>query len=664
MKSCFGKVAAMFVFCTIGMLALASRSAKADDSPVCSVALASLVQGINKDWTAVLRISNSSKDTLFVADMVSSASLTIVAQERVGGRTVETSELFELGGRGRTRTPTGFASYVSLAPMPSKENRTGGSTVGVRNTFDLEITDVSNTNAEQIASWLAKWATNESATLKISVRVWILRAEEKAAIAEREIEVDSNQKPATVRVSSLSDQKLPGRIVPLGNLDAFASPQYAVVASSRTAGDAQWSKVVDALKTKHSAHVITYDKHPDETLAELKAIMPRHIAFIATPKEATREYVAAVHRLTRKLDDDPYTDALWGIVTGFDAENALNIVQTREPLLVKKVAAGTDIELAACTEGLWYCELKKNRMVRKLPGGAAVEERGPDDTTEALARALSDYQADLFVTSGHATERDWQIGFAYRNGSFRSKAGKLFGHPTASANAGKAFEIKSDNPKVYLAVGNCLMDHIDSPDAMALAWLNSAGVRQMAGYTVLTWYGYAGWGMLDYYVEQPGRFNMAEAFFANQQALLHRLETEFPEVARENPEPGKTRGRGDAAGLLHDRDVLAFYGDPKWDARFAAGPMRWKQSLTEHDGKWTLTITPKAGADTFNPVNKNGSQRGGRPIVALLPRRISGKVEIESGAELKPVITDDFVLVPLPVGVVREKYEVVFREVK
>lgn len=433
---------------------------------------------------------------------------------------------------------------------------------------------------------------------------------------------------------------------------------YAIVVSSPTSSDAEWSKVVDALKSKHSAHVITYDKHPDESLAELKADMPRHIAFVATPKEATRELVAAVHRLTRKLDDDPYTDALWGIVTGFDAQNALSIVQTHEPLSVKKVAAGTDVELAACTEGVWYCELKKNRMVRKLPDGAAVEERGPDDTTEALAATLSDYHADLFVTSGHATERDWQIGFAYRNGSFRSKEGRLFGYPTL----GKAFEIKSDNPKVYLAVGNCLMGHIDSQDAMALAWLNSAGVRQMAGYTVLTWYGYAGWGMLDYYVEQPGRFNMAEAFFANQQALVHRLETEFPEIARENPEPGKTKGRGDGAGLLHDRDVLAFYGDPKWDARLAPGPLRWEQSLVEKDGKWTLIITPKAGADTFKTVNKNGSQRGNRPIVALLPRRISGKVEIESGAELKPVITDDFVLVPLPAGEVKEKYEVVFRE--
>ena len=56
------------------------------------------------------------------------------------------------------------------------------------------------------------------------------------------------------------------------------------------------------------------------------------------------------------------------------------------------------------------------------------------------------------------------------------------------------------------------MGHIDDQQAMALAWLKSGGVRQMLGYTVPTWYGYAGWGCLDYFVEQPGRYDFAEAF--------------------------------------------------------------------------------------------------------------------------------------------------------
>ena len=80
----------------------------------------------------------------------------------------------------------------------------------------------------------------------------------------------------------------------------------------------------------------------------------------------------------------------------------------------------------------------------------------------------------------------------------------------------------------------------------------------------------------------------------------------------------------------------------------AAGPLRWEQKLVEEGDGYMLTITPKAGADTFKPVNINGSQRGGRPIVVLLPRRAAGGYQIVEGGDTKAVVTDDFVLVPNP----------------
>ena len=58
-------------------------------------------------------------------------------------------------------------------------------------------------------------------------------------------------------------------------------------------------------------------------------------------------------------------------------------------------------------------------MARKQADGEVAQEQGPDDTTAALAARLNDGLTDLFVTSGHATERDWQIGYGYQNGEFR-----------------------------------------------------------------------------------------------------------------------------------------------------------------------------------------------------------------------------------------------------
>ena len=196
------------------------------------------------------------------------------------------------------------------------------------------------------------------------------------------------------------------------------------------------------------------------------------------------------------------------------------------------------------------------------------------------------------------------------------------------------FEINSPNPKVYLPIGNCLMGNINGPDAMALAWMNDVAVMQMLGYTKPTWFGYQGWGVLDYYVEQPGRYTLTEAFFANNHALIHRL--------RDSGTP-----RGDLRGLAFDRDVVAFYGDPKWSAKMAEGKLAYGQKLTRSGDTYTFTITPKQGTKSFETVNNNGSQRGGRPIVAFLPNRVSD-VQIIKGGTLSPLITDDFILVPRP----------------
>lgn len=414
---------------------------------------------------------------------------------------------------------------------------------------------------------------------------------------------------------------------------------YCVVCSKSTMQNGEWQKVVSTLVQKHEANVLHYESSPSEVINELRQQFPRYSCFVAKPDECSREFVADVHKLTRTYDDDPYTDTFWGILTGYDANNALKIAQHNEPLTIRRIASGTEVALEMCEQGLWYDELVQNKFVRKQDG--RIEQlHGPDDTTAALVDTLNTYEPDLFVTSGHATERNWQIGFRYRNGYFKSSAGQMYGEDTQR----KRLEIKSNNPKVYLPIGNCLMGHIDGPDAMALAWMNDAGVRQMIGYTVPTWFGYGGWGVLDYFVEQPGRYNLTEAFFANHQALLHAIETET----------------GSLRGLKFDRDVVAFYGDPKWEARMADAPMAYDQTLTVHDDRYTMTVTPKQGADSFKPINTNGAQRGWRPIVHWLPHRINN-VRIVSGSDLKPVITDDFVLIPNPRNCDdQRRYEVIF----
>ena len=69
------------------------------------------------------------------------------------------------------------------------------------------------------------------------------------------------------------------------------------------------------------------------------------------------------------------------------------------------------------------------------------------------------------------------------------------------------------------------------------------------------------------------------------------------------------------------------------------------QNLTIENNLYTLTITPNLDGRSFEAINTNGSQRGGRPILHYLPTRVEN-IEILSGQELQPVIADDFLLIP------------------
>ena len=92
---------------------------------------------------------------------------------------------------------------------------------------------------------------------------------------------------------------------------------------------------------------------------------------------------------------------------------------------------------------------------------------------------------------------------------------------------------------------------------------------------------------------------------------------------------------------------MAFYGDTLWQAKMADGKLNWNQALTRKGDLYHFTITPKAGPGSCAPVNENGVQRGYRPFVAFFDNRL-GKATIQSGKELNPVITDNFILVPNP----------------
>lgn len=410
-------------------------------------------------------------------------------------------------------------------------------------------------------------------------------------------------------------------------LPAKAEP-YVVAVAETDYADAGWKKVCDALLAKHTdAQVLTYRESVTNALPALQKAQPRAVAFVASPTNCGRRFVADIHTVMRAIDPDVYTDAPWGIITGVTSDDACKRAATTTPLVVSNTLANTAIPLENLVAGEWYDELKQALHVYKRPGAPIVQDTNAEaDPAEPLAKKINANTVDLIVGSGHATERDWQIGYRYPAGSFRCDKGQLHAltHPDK-----KPIPIQSTNPKIYLPCGNCLMGHVDGTNAMALAWMRDANVIQMAGYTVPTWFGYAGWGIMDYMLEMPGRYTFAEAFLANQIALDYLL----------LKQPSK--------GLQFDKTVVAFYGDPLWEAHLAALPSGYEQTLTKNSDGYTLTIKPMRGETSFKLISYNGSQRGNRPIIAWLPKKLTQPVVVE-GKELNPVVTPHFILLPLP----------------
>jgi hypothetical protein len=102
-------------------------------------------------------------------------------------------------------------------------------------------------------------------------------------------------------------------------LGAASDRGYCVVVSKATSELPDWRLVVASLLDKHDDEVLECQVSMREVLPALRQRFPLYVCFVATPAEATREFVAEVHRVTRRLDSDPYVDAVWGILTGYDA---------------------------------------------------------------------------------------------------------------------------------------------------------------------------------------------------------------------------------------------------------------------------------------------------------------------------------------------------------
>jgi hypothetical protein len=448
---------------------------------------------------------------------------------------------------------------------------------------------------------------------------------------------DVTRRQAMMRASVLGMVvALAGLAVPVAAGEARPAGRYAIVVRKDVAAG-PWGRVVRALEAKHAGRTFAYEAAPDEVRAAVGAYRPRHVAFVLPPTEDFPAFALVANRFCRELDADPYVDAIWGILTGLDAEHALSLAQA-EPIAIRRAFTKTQgAWLDWVPEGDYVTEWTRDRgeTGAKRPGSPfATGSGGPAsdvDDARYVHRLLSEDRYDLIIGSGHGGHRDWMLMYPRGSGLLVAQDGGL----AFRAPGMEPLPLAASRPKVYWAVGNCLTGVVHAggnryQDSYALAWMNR-GAKQYLGAVQSTWYE-LNWNMADWFLKQEGRWTFAESLFLLRQWSRHLLAEDL------------VAGR-DREGTEFTDGIFVLYGDPALDARVE--PAR-EPALAE-----TLDVRETGDADVVRvsyrvKVNfvgegdKRTAERfdGWRIFATLLPFAVAD-VKVESTDFAKVVVPDE-----------------------
>jgi hypothetical protein len=390
--------------------------------------------------------------------------------------------------------------------------------------------------------------------------------------------------------------------------------KYAIVVSQNTYNDPGWQAVVESLIVKHNGQVFIYSSSIYEIQEDLSLFRPDYIAFVCQVSEASPSFVQTVWPFTRSLDDDPYGDAIWGIITGCEPEDVINKIGPQH--LEIRTVLGEQIPLSYYPQGISTNEVEYGHYSVKYPDSLNPVQYtdGPTDRTGWLVDMLNgdslifgDY-VDIFYTSGHANYDVWQLHYpdAGLEGYFRSDD---FGHLYGDPYSGPDIDIVSPYPKIYFGIGNCDIGQIWGTHCMAPAWIRNGGAYLFSGYVIPEGsYSYQLGATQAYFVYQ-NHYPWPVAFFLGNQVFKFDLDNNTPGI-----------------GSPPDFDGAALYGDPALDARIPDSgvviqPLLYTTVLTFIEGgEWdtftfriVMNVDGQAGFDV---------KCGHRSQIFLLPFRV------------------------------------------
>jgi zinc protease len=116
---------------------------------------------------------------------------------------------------------------------------------------------------------------------------------------------------------------------------------YVVAVDRATMNEEGWRNVVETLRKKHNAEFFCFENVSklDDLVSFLSKRRPMYVCFVLKPESTGRNFIKAAHKAMRKIDSDPYGDVIWGVITGYNAEDALKIANAPIERKIKSIAS-------------------------------------------------------------------------------------------------------------------------------------------------------------------------------------------------------------------------------------------------------------------------------------------------------------------------------------
>ncbi|MDI6840658.1 MAG: FlgD immunoglobulin-like domain containing protein [bacterium] len=422
---------------------------------------------------------------------------------------------------------------------------------------------------------------------------------------------------------SLADSTIKGSQNPV---EMSAPPfNYAIVVKSSTLEDSSWAAVVDTLQARHEGVVFTHTGNVWDVQSALSTYRPTHICFVAKVSDITSvgstEYVRRIHQLTRALDDDPYGDAVWAILTGYVADDAMRIATTPSLTISNILLKDCGGLLNYVRQGMYFACHVYGMVWVKRPDCDTIEKYtdGPQDCTDTMVTLLNTNTFDLVMPGGHGSHDTWQLHYPSPGyeGYFRSSNGQVYGDPYTGSN----INVNSTNPKVFFAPYNCNHGQILGSGSFVPSWAHTGGVIGYWGSTIPVATVYMkGHG---YLWPEQGLHTWAESFYITNQALLFCMEYHVPGT--------------NYSEMNRERDVWGWYGEPSCDIRFdpVMEPNFRREFIINGD---TVTYRVTATRDGVAL-----GERAEQALIDFLPFR-ADSIEILYHDAYNAVVTDNFAL--------------------